>query len=150
MSRGNVQGKQGMDPISQLFTQYKIPIGPWGAVFFKWIQANFTLVLRSFADGLTWILEVLVKIGLDIPPLVIILAVAGLAWYLQKSWKLALGTLLGLLFILNQGLWKQTVETIVLVVASAGASMAIGVPIGIWAAHKPKVYRVLLPILDLM
>ena len=139
-----------MDPISQLFTQYKIPIGFWGAAFFKWIQTDFAIVLRNFADGLTWILESLVKIGLTIPPLILILAICALAWYLQKSWKLALGTLLGLLFILNQGLWKQTVETIVLVVASAGASMAIGVPIGIWAAHKPKVYRVLLPILDLM
>jgi glycine betaine/proline transport system permease protein len=28
--------------------------------------------------------------------------------------------------------------------------MAIGVPIGIWAAHKSRVYRVLQPILDLM
>ena len=47
---------------------------------------------------------------------------------------------IGLLFIINQGLWKETVETLVLVVAAAAASMAIGVPIGIWAAHKPKVY----------
>jgi glycine betaine/proline transport system permease protein len=28
--------------------------------------------------------------------------------------------------------------------------MAIGVPIGIWAAHNPRVYRVLHPLLDLM
>src|SRR5437763_16760119 len=47
-------------------------------------------------------------------------------------------------------MWKQTIETLVLVVAAAGTSMAIGVPVGIWAAHKPRVYRVLLPILDLM
>jgi ABC-type uncharacterized transport system permease subunit len=41
-------------------------------------------------------------------------------------------------------------ETLVLVVAAATASMAIGVPIGIWAAHNERVYRVLQPILDLM
>ena len=58
--------------------------------------------------------------------------------------------MLGLLFIINQGLWKQTVQTLVLVVAATVASMAIGVPLGIWAAHKPKVYRVMLPVLDLM
>jgi hypothetical protein len=28
--------------------------------------------------------------------------------------------------------------------------MGIGVPLGIWAAHKPKVWRVLQPVLDLM
>jgi glycine betaine/proline transport system permease protein len=54
------------------------------------------------------------------------------------------------LFIINQGLWKQTVETLVLVVAASAASMAVGVPLGIWAAHKPNVYRIMLPILDLM
>ena len=37
-----------------------------------------------------------------------------------------------------------------LVVAAAAMAMAIGVPLGIWAAHKPKVYRVMLPVLDLM
>jgi hypothetical protein len=28
--------------------------------------------------------------------------------------------------------------------------MAIGVPLGIWAAHKPNVYRIMLPVVDLM
>src|SRR4029077_8835368 len=36
------------------------------------------------------------------------------------------------------------------VVAAAAMSMAIGVPLGIWAAHKPNVYRIMLPVLDLM
>ena len=92
----------------------------------------------------------MIAAGLWLPPLLVVVLIATLAWYLQKSWKLALGVGLGLLFILNQGLWKQTIETVVLVVAAAGTSMAIGVPIGIWAAHKPRVYRVLLPVLDLM
>lgn len=139
-----------MDPVTQLISDNKIPIGPWGKVFFTWVQVNFRVVLNSFADGLTWILDSLIAIGLWLPPLLVIVLIAALAWYLQKSWKLALGVALGLLFILNQGLWKQTIETIVLVVAAAGASMAIGVPIGIWAAHNPRVYRVLLPVLDLM
>jgi glycine betaine/proline transport system permease protein len=39
---------------------------------------------------------------------------------------------------------------LVLVVAAAAVSMAIGLPIGIWAAHKPKAYRVIQPILDFM
>jgi glycine betaine/proline transport system permease protein len=139
-----------MDPVTQLITGNKIPIGPWGKVFFTWLQINFRLFFNTLADVLTWMLDTLIAGGLWLPPLVIIAVFAGLAWYLQRSWKLALGVALGLLFILNQGLWKQTVETIVLVVAAAGASMAIGVPLGIWAAHNPRVYRVLLPVLDLM
>jgi glycine betaine/proline transport system permease protein len=63
------------------------------------------------------------------------------------SWRSA--SLLGLLFIINQGLWKETVQTLVLVVAATALSMAIGVPLGIWAAHKPR-SGIMLPVLDLM
>jgi glycine betaine/proline transport system permease protein len=139
-----------MDQIDDVIVGHKIPIGPWGKVFFTWLQVNFRLFFDTLADVLTWVLDTLIAAGLSLPPLLVIALVAGLAWYLQKSWKLALGVALGLLFILNQGLWKQTIETLVLVVAATSVSMAIGVPIGIWAAHNARVYRVLLPILDLM
>jgi hypothetical protein len=56
----------------------------------------------------------------------------------------------GLVFIINQNLWKETVETLVLVISAAFMSMAIGVPIGIWLAHRPKLYGYIQPILDLM
>ena len=139
-----------MDQITQLITSNKIPVGPWGKAFFAWLITNFRLFFNTLADVLTSILDALIAAGLWLPPLLVIVLIAALAWSLQKSWKLAFGVGLGLLFILNQGLWKQTIETVVLVVAAAGTSMAIGVPIGIWAAHKPRVYRVLLPVLDLM
>ena len=139
-----------MDQITQLITSNKIPVGPWGKAFFAWLITNFRLFFNTLADVLTSILDALIAAGLWLPPLLVVVLIATLAWYLQKSWKLALGVGLGLLFILNQGLWKQTIETVVLVVAAAGTSMVIGVPIGIWAAHKPRVYRVLLPVLDLM
>ena len=139
-----------MEQIVKLITDNKIPVGPWGKQFFGFLTTNFSAFFDLIARGLTFIIEGLVSVLLWFPPLIIIVAIVALAWALQKSWKLALGVLLGLLFILNQGLWKQTVETIVLVCAAAGASMLIGVPIGIWAAHKPRVYQFLLPVLDLM
>jgi glycine betaine/proline transport system permease protein len=96
------------------------------------------------------VLQGLINILLWMPPVVVVLAIAALAWGLQRSWKLAVGVALGLAFIINQGLWKETVETLVLVVGAAAASMAIGVPVGIWAAHSERGYRYLQPILDLM
>jgi glycine betaine/proline transport system permease protein len=133
-----------------IFYNEKIPIGEWGRSFFKFLTTNFRAFFNAISSGLTWFLESLSAVLLWFPPLVMIIAIAALAWYLQKSWKLALGVALGLLFILNQGLWKGMIDTVVLVVSAAGASMAIGVPVGIWAAHNPRVYRFLLPVLDLM
>ncbi|WP_457938545.1 choline ABC transporter permease subunit [Mesorhizobium sp. 10J20-29] len=139
-----------MDPVSEFLVDYKIPIGAWGKDFFEFLTDNFNTFFRAFSNGLNFLLEGMVDILLMMPPVVLALVIAGIAYLLQRSKPLALGVFLGLAFIINQDLWKQTVETLVLVVAAAAMSMAIGVPMGIWAAHKPKVYRVLLPVLDLM
>ncbi len=76
---------------------------------------------------------------------------AGIAWYLQRSWKLAVAVALGLLFIINQGLWKETVETLVLVRRGGGrldgdrrADRHLG------RAHRPRSTAMLQPVLDLM
>jgi len=139
-----------VDPISAFIASFKIPLGRWGKQFFDFLTVNFEWFFDSVADSLTIVLDNLVDAILWLPPVVTVALIAALAWYLQKSWKLAIAVALGLLFIVNQGLWKETVETLVLVVAAAAASMAIGVPIGIWAAHSERGYRVLQPILDLM
>ncbi|MFC3324959.1 choline ABC transporter permease subunit [Mesorhizobium cantuariense] len=139
-----------MDPISKFFVSYKIPIGEWGKAFFTFLTDNFNTFFRGLSGGLNFLLDGVVDTLLLVPPVILIALIALLAYYLQRSRGLAVAVFLGLLFILNQNLWKQTVETLVLVVAAAAASMAIGVPLGIWAAHKPKVYRIMLPVLDLM
>jgi glycine betaine/proline transport system permease protein len=139
-----------MDTLLRVITGSKLPVGQWGKQFFTFLTANFEWFFDSIARGLTWVLDGLVAIFLWFPPFLLVAAIACLAWYLQKSWKLAIGVALGLLFIVNQGLWKETVETLVLVVAATAASMAIGIPIGIWAAHNERIYRFLQPVLDLM
>jgi len=139
-----------MDPISKIIASWKIPIGRWGREFFDFLTTNFAWFFDSLADFLKLVLDGLVNLLLLAPPILIVALVAALAWWLKRSWKLALAVVVGLLFIINQGLGKETVETLVLVVAATFVSMAIGVPVGIWAAHNERVYRILHPILDLM
>ena len=139
-----------MDPISELISSAKIPIGRWGKAFFDFLTTNFEWFFDSIADGVTLVLDGLIDLLLWFPSVILVALIAALAWWLQKSWKLALAVALGLLFIVNQGLWKETVETIVLVVGAAAASMAIGIPVGIWAAHSPRAWAWLNPVLDLM
>lgn len=141
-----------MDPISAWVANKdrKIAVGEWGSDFFQFLTTNFAWFFDSLASALTSFLNGLIASLLWLPPIAVIALIAALAFVLKRSWQLSLGVALGLLFILNQGLWKETVETLVLVVAAATASMAIGVPIGIWAAHNERVYRFLQPVLDLM
>ncbi|MFC5386105.1 choline ABC transporter permease subunit [Aquamicrobium segne] len=139
-----------MDPVSALIASFKIPVGQWGRSFFMFLTEHFEWFFDAIADGVAWGLQNLIDMLLWLPPMVVVLLIAALAWWLQRSWKLALAVAIGLAFIINQGMWKDTVETLVLVVGATAASMAIGVPIGIWAAHNERGYRFLQPILDLM
>jgi glycine betaine/proline transport system permease protein len=139
-----------MDPVSKFLMAWKIPIGAWGKDFFTFLTDNFDTIFRGFSRGLNFVLDGAVDLLLMVPPVLLALVIAGIAWLLQRSKPLAVGVFIGLIFILNQNLWKQTVETLVLVVAATFFSMLIGVPLGIWAGHKPKVYRIMQPILDLM
>jgi glycine betaine/proline transport system permease protein len=86
----------------------------------------------------------------DFHPFVIITLFIALTWFLQKSWKVCLGVLLGFLFILNQGYWEETTESLTLILSACVVCMGLGVPIGIAAAHRPKLYAAMVPILDLM
>ncbi|MBN9243529.1 MAG: choline ABC transporter permease subunit [Mesorhizobium sp.] len=139
-----------MDPVSKFLMAWKIPIGRWGKDFFTFLTDNFDTIFRGFSRGLNFVLDGAVNLLLMVPPVLLALVIAIIAWLLQRSKPLAAGVFIGLVFILNQNLWKQTVETLVLVVAATFFSMLIGVPLGIWAGHKPKVYRIMQPILDLM
>lgn len=138
------------DPITAWISTWKIPLGRWGRQFFEFLTANFAWLFDTLASSLDTLIDGMVDLLLAMPASLVILLLAGLAYALQRSWRIALGTVVGLAFIINQGLWREAVETLVLVVTATAASMAIGVPIGIWAAHSQRVYRIIRPILDLM
>ena len=136
--------------IEQWILGHKIPVGDAMAVAIDTIKAHGTfvfngisIVIRGMVNGLTTVLRAL-------PALVLIAAVALLAWVLRRSWTLTAFVALALLFILNQGYWLATLETLSLVMVATLASTAIGVPLGIAAAHRPRLFAALRPVLDLM
>lgn len=139
-----------MDPVSDFIRSWKIPVGAWGKAVIDFIVTWFQWLFDAIKISLNFVVEGSTDLLLMLPPVVLALLLAGLAYWLRRSWKLSVAVLAGLLFIMNQGLWKETVQTLILVVGSTALSMAIGVPLGIWAAHKPKVWRITQPILDLM
>ncbi|MGB0904733.1 MAG: choline ABC transporter permease subunit, partial [Mangrovicoccus sp.] len=126
----------------------KIPVGDISAAVFDWIQEIGENFFDAVADGGEATIDAFLWV-LQTPPTLIVIAVfVGIAWALQRSWKIALFVALGFLFILNQGYWEETTESLTLVLCSCIVCMAIGVPIGIIAARRPRLYSVLRPILD--
>lgn len=140
-----------MEWLDQLWlADRKIPVGKAAKAIFDWMKTHG----KAIFDFISWVMEGLIA-GilwlLQSPhPLVIVALAVGLTWYLQRNWKICLLVLFGFLFILNQGYWKPTMESMTLILSSCVVCMAIGVPIGIATAHRPRLYRVVQPVLDLM
>jgi glycine betaine/proline transport system permease protein len=74
----------------------------------------------------------------------------ALTWVLQRRISTVVLVGLAFLFVLNQDYWEETTESLTLVLSSCLVCMAIGVPIGIAAAHRPALYAWMRPVLDLM
>ena len=104
---------------------------------------GISIVIRGMVNGVTAVLRA-------VPAPWLILGIAVLAYGLRRSWALTAFVALALLFILNQGYWIATLETLSLVLVATLASAAIGIPLGIAAAHRPRLFAALRPVLDLM
>lgn len=153
-------------------TDESLPVGEASARAFDYVQAG----AQGFFDGLSALLQGLIDLILALllrPPgenwfsgrrfvprydwwtesthsLLVVALFVVLAWGLQRNWKVCLLVLIGFLFILDQGYWVQTAESLTLVLTSCLVCMGIGVPIGIYLAHRPKLYAWVSPVLDLM
>ncbi|MCB5199540.1 glycine betaine/proline transport system permease protein [Loktanella sp. DSM 29012] len=140
-----------MDWLSLSFlTDTKIPVGAWCRDLFDALNAAIGPAIDLFADSLRDSVDWIVDTVLIPPPIVVVLLFVALAYALQRRWQTALLVLVGFLFILNQGYWEETIQSLTLVLLACTACMLIGVPIGIAGAHHPRFYRALVPVLDLM
>ncbi len=129
---------------------HKIPVGVAVTIAIEFVKSHGRLAFDAVSalgggsvDGLTRLLRA-------IPSPLLILAVVALAWALRRSLALCAFVALALLFIMNQGYWVATLETLSLVMVAVAVCTAIGVPIGIAAAHRPRLAAALRPVLDLM
>ncbi len=131
-------------------TETKIPIGKTAKGVFDWLQDNADWFFEGLSIGLEWLIDSILWLLQTPHPLIIIALFIGLTWIIQRSWKTCLLVLAGFLLILNQGYWEETTESLTLVLSSCVVCMAVGVPIGIAVAHRPRLYAWMRPILDLM
>ncbi|WP_102108797.1 choline ABC transporter permease subunit [Oceaniglobus roseus] len=131
-------------------TEHKIPVGATARTVFDWLQVNAAFFFDTLSDWLERVIDGMLWAFQGPPPLVVVALFVGLTWLLQRDWKTCLLVALGFLFILNQGYWEETTESLTLVLSACIVCMGIGVPVGIAAAHRPKLYAAMRPVLDLM
>ena len=127
----------------------RVPVAEWANSVVGWI----TKTLEPITEPLDALIEGAVgtlAFVLTAPPeLVMIVLLAAIA-FLLAGWRVALFTVLGLVFIISLGLWGEAMLTLALVLASAATALVIGIPIGIIAAKSRRVEDAVIPVLDTM
>ncbi|WP_417685736.1 choline ABC transporter permease subunit [Roseibium sp.] len=131
-------------------TDNKIPIGKWAKTLVDWLTDNawwlfdaVSVGLETMISGILWLLQA--------PHPLAVVAIAGaLAYGVRRKISFVAFVVAALLLIINQGYWEETTETVALVMAASIVCMVIGVPVGVAAAHRPRLFAFLRPVLDLM
>lgn len=131
-------------------TQDKLPLGEHIARYIEWLTQHGAGLFDAISLSLSGMITVLTQALLWFNPVALIVAFAALAYYIQRKVSLTLFVLLSFLLILNLGYWQETMETLAQVTFATLVCVIIGVPLGIFAAHRPWFYAALRPVLDLM
>jgi glycine betaine/proline transport system permease protein len=131
-------------------TDHKIPLGNWIRDAVNFLLDHGAWVFDSFSDALAFLIDGMVDLMLWCPPLLLIGIFALSAYALHRNLKLSLLIIVCLLLVINLGYWEETVRTLGLIIFATFTCVIIGVPLGILAAHRPKFYTILRPVLDLM
>ncbi|MBM6614345.1 proline/glycine betaine ABC transporter permease [Desemzia sp. RIT804] len=129
----------------------KLPVAQYMENFMDYL----TTVLKPLFDLIQSFSEVIMEGMTDllllVPPIFFIILIAAVCFFASgKKIGLAVFSIVGLLYVQNQGLWEDLMNTITLVIISSLVSVIIGVPLGILMAKSKWANTIVTPILDFM
>lgn len=127
----------------------RIAIGDWVDAGIDWLKTNLSWLFDLLRTVMSFLVDSLTELLLLVPALVAIPLFALLALTL-RSWKLAVGTLIGFLLVLSMEQWETMMQTMALVLVATVFAVLIAVPLGVLAAISSTVSAIVKPIMDFM
>ncbi|WP_299610891.1 proline/glycine betaine ABC transporter permease [uncultured Tateyamaria sp.] len=121
----------------------------WVETFFNWAVLNG----EALFDGITFVIRLLLD-ALEIvfvsTPWIVIAALIILLTWLTAGVRMAIysGAFLSYMGLL--GFWEKAMTTLALLGTAACLSILIGIPLGMFAARRPRFYSAIQPIMDFM
>lgn len=132
-----------------IFDNRAIPLDDWIQSAVDWLVANFRDEFQTLKLPIEWTLESVNSALHWVPPLVMLLIIALLAWR-TAGWRIAIFTAVSLALVGFLGLWGDTMTTLAMVISAVVFCVVVGVPVGILAARSEAVASFVRPILDVM
>ncbi|MFY3791180.1 ABC transporter permease [Ureibacillus sp. MALMAid1270] len=128
-----------------------IPVAKSTEIVMDWLTDTFAGFFDVIKESGKFSMECVTDILEWIPPILFILIIAVIAFFATKrKFGLAIFSIVGLLFIYNQGLWEELMNTITLVLFASILAIIIGIPLGILMSKSKFAEATIQPLLDFM
>lgn len=124
-------------------------IGEFFDFIVNWMRDNWEPFFNGIKNGLDWIIRGLEDIFNFPNPYIMIVIISLIAWKLAGKW-VGLFSIISLFVVYGMNMWSQTMDTLAMVIASAGIALIIGIPVGITASKFDRFDRMIRPVLDFM
>jgi glycine betaine/proline transport system permease protein len=132
-----------------LWLRQPLPLGDWVNRGVESLERTFATRFDAFSGGALTLIEGLNTL-LVAPPAWLSVALIGLLLWRVRGLATALLSALGLLLVVNLGLWEAFLLTLTLVLASEFVIVLLGLPLGVLMALSNPAERLLRPVLDFM
>jgi len=129
--------------------EFYIPVGDWFEAFITFLKTNLEGLFEGIRVTLGFMIHHLEQAFNFLPWWLMVVLVSLILWR-RVGWGLALFSTLGLVLVRLMNLWDETMLTVALVLIATSLALAIGLPLGIWAARNKVVQKIARPTLDLM
>ncbi|RBO84958.1 ABC transporter permease [Marinomonas aquiplantarum] len=106
--------------------------------------------IEAFFDPLLSFLVWFENLLLNTPWWLVLGILAGLVYFMSRSWKLCVGVSLSLLAIGYFGMWDNTMRTLSIITVCTFLAIIIGIPVGIMMARSNRTQAIITPFLDIM
>ena len=117
---------------------------------FRLFSRKYGDSIEAFFDPLLYFLVWLEKLLLNSPWPIIILAIAILAWFGSRSWKLVVGSAVAFMLIGYFGMWNDCMATVAIITVCTTLCIALGIPLGVLMSKSDRAEKTILPVLDMM
>ena len=122
----------------------------------EWVEQFFAFIISSgewffalITKGIRAVLDALEVIFVDTPWPVIASFIILLTW-LSAGSRAAIAAASFLAYMGFLGFWEKAMTTLALLGTAACISIAIGIPVGLFCARRPRFYAIIRPIMDFM
>lgn len=117
--------------------------------FFNWAVLNGEALFDAITYGIRLMLDALEVVFVSTPWIVIASLIILLTW-LTAGVRMAIYSGAFLAYMGLLGFWEKAMTTLALLGTAACLSIIIGIPLGMFAARRPRFYSFIQPIMDFM